>query len=91
MKVDRRFLDADVICLNKTWLWADQNTCHLTIDGFQFHHLTRREAYNSDDEHTTLLGNSKGGEVAMYLKENEDRKQMVHSSVQDIESIAVKF
>lgn len=25
MKNDRRFLDADVICLNETWLWPDQN------------------------------------------------------------------
>lgn len=91
MKIDRRFLDADVICLNETWLWSDQNTCHLTIDGFHLHHLTRREAYKSDDEHTALLRNSKGGGVAMYLKKNEDRKQILRSSVQNIESIAVKF
>lgn len=91
LKIDRRFLDADVICLNETWLWSDQNTCHLTIDGFQLHHLTRREAYNSDDEDTALLRNSKGGGVAMYLKKNEDRKQILRSSVQNIESIAVKF
>lgn len=91
MKNDRRFLDADVICLNETWLWPDQNTCHLTIEGFQLHHLARREAYSSDGEHTTLLHESKGGGVAMYFKENEDEKEIVHCSVQNIESIAVKF
>lgn len=91
MKTDRRFLDADVICLNETWLWPDQNTSHLTIDGFQFHHLARGEAYNNKNENTTLLRNSKGGGVAMYLKENEDDKQIVCCSDQNLESIAVKF
>lgn len=91
MKNDRRFLDADVICLNETWLWPDQNAGHLTIDGFQLHHLVRREAYNSDGQHTKLLHESKGGGVAMYLKENEDEKKIVQCSVQNIESIAVKF
>lgn len=42
MKSGRRFLDADVICLNETWLWPDQNTSHLKIDGFQFHHPAKR-------------------------------------------------
>lgn len=91
MKNDRRFLDADVICLNETWLWPDQNAGHPTIDGFQLHHLVRREAYNSDGQHTKLLHESKGGGVAMYIKENEDEKKIVQCSVQNIESIAVKL
>lgn len=91
MKMDKRFLDSDVICLNETWLLPDHNTCHLAIDGFQLHHLARRESYNNENENTTMLKNSKGGGVAMYLKENDNEKQIIHCSVQNIESIAVKF
>lgn len=91
MKSDTRFLDADVICLNETWLCPDQDTNHLTINGFKLHHLTRKQAYNNEDENTTRLQNSKGGGVAMYLKENEEKKQIVLCSVENIESIAVKF
>lgn len=69
----------------------DHNTCHLAIDGFQLHHLARRESYNNENENTTMLKNSKGGGVAMYLKENDNEKQIIHCSVQNIESIAVKF
>lgn len=38
-----------------------------------------------------MLRNSKGGGVAMYLKQNDIEKQIIHCSVQNIESIAVKF
>lgn len=86
-----RFLDADVICLNETWLCSGQDTSNHTIHGFEFHHSTRKQAYNNEDENPTRLQNSKGGGVAMYLKENKKEKQIVLCSVENIESIAVKF
>lgn len=91
MRKDARFLDADVICLNETWLCPDQDTNHLSIDGFKLHHFTRKQAYNNEDENTTRLQNSKGGGVAMYLKENDEKKEIVLCLVDNIESIAVKF
>lgn len=91
MEIDNRFLDSDVICLNETWLWPDQNTRHLTIDGFQLHHKARRELYNNENENTTMLRNSKGGGVAMCLKQNDNEKQIINCSVENKESIAVKL
>lgn len=91
MKVDRRFTKADVICLTETWLKPDQETTQLSLNGFKFHHLARTQAYSNDDDHTRLLRNSKGGGVAFYLKENDYEKQIIHHSIQNIESIAVKF
>lgn len=91
MRKDARFLDADVICLNETWLCPDQDTNHLSIDGFKLHHFTRKQAYNNEDENTTRLQNSKGGGVAMYLKENDEKKEIFLCLVDNIESIAVKF
>lgn len=37
------------------------------------------------------LHNSKGGGVALYLKENDDKKQIIHHSVENIEAIVVKL
>lgn len=91
MKDDRRFTKADVICLTETWLKLDQEITRLNLNGFKFHHLARIQAYSNNDEHMRSLRNSKGGGVAFYLKENDDEKQIIHHSIQNIESIAVKF
>lgn len=90
MKVDKRFKNADVVCLTETWLRSDQDTTHLRLSGFQFYHLTRMKAYRNSGEHMSLH-NSKGGGVALYLKENDDKKQIIHHSVENTEAIVVKL
>lgn len=91
MKDDRRFTEADVICLTETWLKLDQEFTRLNLNGFKFHHLARIQVYSNNDEHMRSLRNSKGGGVAFYLKQIDDENQIIHHSIQNIECIVVKF
>lgn len=90
MKCDMIFTNADVVCLTETWLRSDQETGHLHLNGFHFCHLARMEAYSNNGEHTRSLRNSKGGGVALYVKENIEN-QIIHHSIENIEGIAVKL
>lgn len=84
-------MEADIICLTETWLLPKQDISHLQLEGFQLHHLSRKEAYNDSNDQVKMLANSKGGGVAIYVQDSNEDKHIVKSSVPNIECIAVKF
>ena len=52
---DRRLTISDAICLTETWLWSDEETAGIEIDGFQAHH--------------NAVGRGKG--VSVYYKDSK--------------------
>lgn len=89
MAYDCRFKDTDVICLTETWLSNVDPLENFHLEKFHLHHLTRSEAYEEADEMFSKLKRSKGGGIAVYLKDkcNITRKQL---PVQNIEGILLE-
>lgn len=89
MTHDCRFKDTDVICLTETWLSNVDPLENFHLEKFHLHHLTRCEAYEEADEMFRKLKRSKGGGIAVYLKDtcNITRKQL---PVQNIEGILLE-
>nr|XP_022310999.1 uncharacterized protein LOC111116305 [Crassostrea virginica] len=68
LRKDVRFRDVDVICLTETWTRSGQDFSIFSIDGYQFHHVSRGDVYDNSDSQFSQLRKSKGGGVAIYLK-----------------------
>ncbi|XP_056004163.1 uncharacterized protein LOC130049939 [Ostrea edulis] len=88
---DVRFNQVDVICLTETWLRSGENTKNYALQGFQFHHLPRMEAYEESTVSNQSLHMSRGGGVALYLKDGENCYDIRSLSQMNIEGIAVKL
>lgn len=75
---ESRILDADMICLTETWLTNFDNIEKFYIENFKFHQLTRYQAYDNVDDIYKKLKTSKGGSIAIYIKNtcNIIRKQL---------------
>lgn len=86
---DSRILDADMICLTETWLTNFDDIEKFYIENFEFHQLTRYQAYDDVDDIYKKLKTSKGGGKAIYIKNtcNIIRKQL---SVNNIEGILLE-
>ncbi|XP_061175927.1 uncharacterized protein LOC133184868 [Saccostrea echinata] len=87
---DARFKQADVICLTETWLRSGENTEKYALQGFQFQHLPRKEAYEESTVSNQSLRMSKGGGVGLYFKDGKDF-DIVEMPQMNIEGIAVKI
>ena len=91
LRKDIRFKDVDVICLTETWTRSGQDPSIFNMDGYRFHHVPRGEAYDNSDSQFSQLRKSKGGGVAVYLKDTCG-KNFVHAiSGKNIEGICVKL
>ncbi|XP_062596168.1 uncharacterized protein LOC134257593 [Saccostrea cucullata] len=91
LKNDTRFHKADIICLTETWLRFEENTGNFALEGFQFHHLPRSEAYEESTTMRQSVQMTKGGGVGLYLKDKKDSYDVLPLSKMNIEGIAVKL
>lgn len=69
MARDYRIMDTDVICLTETWLSNVDTLDNFHLANFDFYQLTRHEAYDEEDNMYNMLKKSKGGGVAVYVKD----------------------
>lgn len=88
---DARFKQVDIICLSETWLKSGENTDKYALQGFQFHHLPRKEAYQESTVLNQSFQMSRGGGVGMYLKDESDCCDILLLSQMDVEGMAVKL
>ncbi|XP_062581095.1 uncharacterized protein LOC134242909 [Saccostrea cucullata] len=91
LKNDARFHQADIICLTETWLRSGESTENFALEGFQFHHLPRSEAYDESTALNQSVKMTKGGGVGLYLKDKKDSYDILPMSKMNIEGIAVKL
>ncbi|XP_062579086.1 uncharacterized protein LOC134241009 [Saccostrea cucullata] len=90
LQKDVRFRNADIICITETWLRSGQNVSAFEMNGFHFYQAARGDLYDDSNAQTLQLRGSKGGGVAVYVKETE-QENIVHSlDVKNIEGICVK-
>ncbi|XP_062572298.1 uncharacterized protein LOC134234263 [Saccostrea cucullata] len=87
---DARLKKAEIIFLTETWLRSRENTEKYALEGFRFHHLPRREAYEESIVSNQSLCMSKGGGVGLYLKHGKDYNTVLMTHM-NIEGIAVKI
>lgn len=88
---DARFKQVDIICLSETWLKSGENTEKYALQGFQFHHLPRKESYDESIVLNQSLQMSRGGGVGMYLKDENDCCDITLLSQMNVEGMAVKL
>lgn len=88
---DARFKQVDIICLSETWLKSGENTEKYALQGFQFHHLPRKEAYDESIVLNQSLQMSRGGGVGMYLKDENDCCDITLLFQMNVEGMAVKL
>lgn len=88
---DARFKQVDIICLSETWLKSGENTDKYALQGFHFHHLPRKEAYEESTVLNQSFQMSRGGGVGMYLKNENDCCDILLLSQMDVEGMALKL
>ncbi|XP_072565389.1 uncharacterized protein [Paramormyrops kingsleyae] len=49
LKQDRRYMEADIICLTETWLNSKEDTEGVQLPGFSYHGKPRHQAYDGSD------------------------------------------
>lgn len=91
LRNDDRFITADAICLTETWLGSRENTEKFAFEGFQFHHLPRKDAYEENNVSNQNLRMYKGGGVAFYLRDSEGPYEFFSLTQINVEAIAVKL
>ncbi|XP_062569279.1 uncharacterized protein LOC134231343 [Saccostrea cucullata] len=90
LQKDIRYRNADIICLTETWLRSEQNVSKFTIEGFSFYQVTREDAYDASNAKFSQLGASKGGGVAVYIKDTGQENAASSLPVKNVEAICVK-
>ncbi|XP_062614313.1 uncharacterized protein LOC134276047 [Saccostrea cucullata] len=90
LRKDIRCRNANIICLTETWLRSGQNVSSLKIKDFHFHQATRGDVYDETNAQMSKLRASKGGGVALYIKETEHEKIVSSLPVKNVEGICVK-
>lgn len=88
---DRRCWNADILCLTETWMRSGQNVSRFEINGFKFHSVAREDAYDDSNTHALQLQSSKGGGVAVYVKETGLEKRVFLLPEKNLEGISVEF
>ncbi|XP_046348179.2 uncharacterized protein LOC124128768 [Haliotis rufescens] len=68
---DRRFFEADFICLTETWLSDTHLPDEPKLDRFTLHHKTRSQSYESSEQMLMELKNQTHGGVGVYCSENK--------------------
>lgn len=90
MRKDSRCKNADIICLTETWLRSGQTANSFEMNGFKFHHTTRGDSYDCTNELVSQLRVSKGGGVAVYIRESASNKIVSSLPAKNVEGISVK-
>ncbi|XP_062615266.1 uncharacterized protein LOC134277003, partial [Saccostrea cucullata] len=90
LRKDIRCRNADIICLTETWLRSGQNVSLFKINGFNFHQATREDVYDESNAQVSKLRASKGGGVAVYIRETGQEKIACSLPVKNVEGICVK-
>ncbi|XP_062621669.1 uncharacterized protein LOC134283235, partial [Saccostrea cucullata] len=90
LQKDIRYRNADIICLTETWLRSGQNVSSFSIEGFSFHQVARGDAYDDSNGHVLQLRSSKGGGVAVYIKDTGQENILCSLPVKNVEAICVK-
>lgn len=90
MRKDSRCKNADIICLTETWLRSGQTANSFEMNGFRFHHTTRGDSYDCTNELVSQLRVSKGGGVAVYIRESASNKIVSSLPAKNVEGISVK-
>lgn len=88
---DTRCKNADIICLTETWLRSGQNVNLFEIKDFKLHQTNRGDSYDCTNAQVTQLKASKGGGVAVYIRESASRKIVSSLPVTNVEGICVKI
>lgn len=88
---DKRFWNADVICLTETWLRSKQNVRAFDKNGFNFYHAAREDAYDDSNPQVLKLQSSKGGGVAVYIKDSGLNTNLSLLSKKNLDAICVNF
>ena len=91
LRSDMRFRHADVICLTETWIRSGQTVDDFKLEGFRFHHAPRANLYDDSSTQLKHLQTSKGGGVALYIKEVGHEKSVISVPEKNVECIGVKF
>ena len=91
LRKDIRFRDVDIICLTETWTRSGQDLSIFNIDGYQFHHVSRGEAYDNSDPQFSQLRKSKGGGVAIYLNKSCGENIVYAIAGKNVEGISVRI
>lgn len=86
---DIRCKNADIICLTETWLTSRQNVNLFEMNGFKFHQISREDSYDCTNPQVSQLRASKGGGVAVYIKETALNKIVSSLPVTNVEGISV--
>ncbi|XP_072564692.1 uncharacterized protein, partial [Paramormyrops kingsleyae] len=70
LKQDRRYMEADIICLTETWLNLEEDTEDVQLPGFSYHGKPRHQAYDGSDAIFAELKKQQHGGVGLYYKEH---------------------
>lgn len=87
---DFRCKNADIICLTETWLRSGHNMNMFEMNGFKFYQTNRADSYDCINAQVSQLHASKGGGVAVYIKETASKKVVSSLPVINVEGISVK-
>lgn len=87
---DIRCKNADIICLTETWLRLGQNVNLFEMNGFKLYQTNRENSYNCANAQVSRLRASKGGGVAVYIKDTALNKIVSSLPVMNLEGISVK-
>lgn len=69
---------------------SGQSVGPFEINGFNFHHATRRDAYDDSDAQVLNLHSSKGGGVVVYINDTRPQKNVILLPIYNLEGICVK-
>ncbi|XP_076870505.1 uncharacterized protein LOC143521483 isoform X1 [Brachyhypopomus gauderio] len=67
LQQDKRYMDADIICMTETWVQSRHNS-DVQISGFSFYNQPRCLAYDTTDAVFAKLKDKQHGGVGMYYK-----------------------
>ncbi|XP_072565310.1 uncharacterized protein [Paramormyrops kingsleyae] len=85
IKKDRRYMEADIICLTETWLNSEEDTEDVKLPGFSYHGKPRHQAYDGSDAIFAELKKQQHGGVGLYCKEH------TNCTVTDVQCVNIEF
>ncbi|XP_073696195.1 uncharacterized protein [Garra rufa] len=69
IRQDKRYFEADMICVTETWLKPDYVENAVSLDGYYFHDKSRSDAYDTSHDVFAKLKEENHGGVGIYQKE----------------------
>ncbi|XP_049319588.1 uncharacterized protein LOC125781000 [Astyanax mexicanus] len=68
IKQDKRYMEADIICMTETWIQSSHSENDLQISGFSFCNSPRSVSYDKSEELFAKLKEKEHGGVGVYYK-----------------------